>query len=773
MSPDDDRSGARRGVATACVLCSHNCGLTVDVEAGHLANIRPDSRNPITRGYICNKAYSLDKYVHHSERVCHPLRRSAEGRFERVSWDDAVAEIAARLTALREHHSARCIGLVGAGGQGNHMGVAYAVSFLNGLGSPMWFNALAQEKTQHSLLDQWMFGASPATWLHADDHATHYLLVLGSNPRVSHRGHSATELLAALASDPDRTLVVVDPRRTETARHADIHVALRPGSDCYFLLALIATLVQRRLIDSASVACRTVRADRVLSRAAAVDVAVMAGRCAIPVSVIERVAEGFATAASAAIACDLGVEQNRFSTLNAYLIRVLLVLTGNLGRAGGNLFYELFNPPDPGLLEPRFSSTTAVSRMPGIRALSDVEMFSPTLVPEEVLSDHPARLRALVVDGANPLVSYAATDRWRAALRRLDLLVVIDPAMTETAAMADYVLPTPVGYEKWEIALFPRHARAIHAQLRPPVLPGPREALPEPEIYARLSRAMKLFGTLPLAVHQLARCGWGPGGRLAVVAAGAAAALIRSRNGARNRLVHWMYDALGARLPDPALSAIWLICLRNAVLRRRGVLAVLGERWRYKGPGAIADELFQRLLAHPEGIEIARIDIGSNLADHVRFSDGKIRIAPPAMIREWQRAVDTPLPVDSEFPLVLSAGVRTPWTANTIHRDPSWRRGKQPHCAIAISAADAERVGVRHHETAVLRTRHGAVTLPVVIDPRLAAGHVSLPNGFGLVHDGQLDGANLNELTSADDRDPFTGVPCHKWIPCRLEPAGR
>ncbi|HEX8113553.1 MAG TPA: molybdopterin-dependent oxidoreductase, partial [Kofleriaceae bacterium] len=482
MPSDPTQPAARAAMSTACVLCSHNCGLVVAVEDGHLAQIGPDHRNPITRGYICNKAYSLDRYVHHAQRVHHPLRRTAAGGFERVTWDRAVAEIADKLALLRRKYTSRCIGLVGGGGQGNHMGVAYALSFLHGLGSRMWFNALAQEKTQHSLLDQWMFSASPATWLHADDHTTHYLLVLGSNPRVSHRGHNATEVLKAIAEDPDRTLVVVDPRRSETARQADLHVALRPGSDCYFLIGLIATLVRRNLIDAEFVRRYTEGADRLFAQIAPVDVAALAAQCGIPGATIDRVAEGFARAPSAAIACDLGVEQTRFSTLNAYLIRVVLALTGNLGRAGGNLFHETFNPPDPSLLEPRSSTFAHVSRTPGIRALSEFEMFSPSLVPEEVLGSHPARLRALIVDGSNPLISYAATERWRAALRRLDLLVVIDPAMTETAAVADYVLPTPVGYEKWETSLFPKHARTIHAQLRPPLIARPSDALPEPEI---------------------------------------------------------------------------------------------------------------------------------------------------------------------------------------------------------------------------------------------------------------------------------------------------
>jgi len=769
MSPDTRSFSGHAGIPTACVLCSHNCGLRVDVLGHHIVNVRPDHDNPATRGYICNKGYSIDKYVNHDQRVRHPLRRTPSGGFERITWDQAISEIAAKLSQLRVAHASRSIGLVGVGGQGNHMSIAYAVSFLHGLGSRMWFNALAQEKTQHSLLDQWMFKASPATWLYPDDYHTRYLLLLGSNPRVSHRGHNATEILKEIAGDPGRKLVVVDPRLSETARQADLHVALRPGSDCYFLLGMIAVIVRRNLADADFVRRHTHGAGDLLAALEGVELEDMAARCGIAPSLLAEVAEGFATTAPASIACDLGVEQNHFSTLNSYLMRVLLALTGNLGRAGSNVFYEIFNPPDHALLEPRFSTRALVSGMRGIRAFGEYEMFSPSLVPEEVLGDDPARLRALIIDGANPLVSYADTGRWRTALRRLDLLVVIEPAMTETALVADYVLPTPVGYEKWEISLFPKHARTIHAQLRPPVLPPLSEALPEPEIYARLARAMGLFTPLPRALQALERIGEHRGGRLAMLVAGAAAAWIRSPSGVQSRLLFWMYDTLGRHLPDPALAAIWLICLRNAMLRRRAVLRVLGSAWRWRDPIAITDELFRRLIEHPEGTEIAHLELETNLQDHVRFHDKRIRMAPAPMLRELARALATPLPVDHDFPLVLSAGLRSLWTANTLHRDPTWRKGKGQHCAVSVSASDAEELGLSPEEEVVVRTRHGSVTLPVAIDRRLASGHVSIPNGFGLTYGGRIDGANINELTAAEDRDPFTGCPHHKCLPCRIE----
>ncbi|TMA68223.1 MAG: hypothetical protein E6J68_03675, partial [Deltaproteobacteria bacterium] len=664
--------------------------------------------------------FSIPSYVRHAERLAHPLKRRPDGGFERIGWDVAIAEIAARLTDIRARHSPRAIGLVGIGGQGNHMDAPYGLGFLRALGSRRWFNAFAQEKTQHCLMDQWMFDASPATYLHADQRNARFLLVLGTNPRISNRGHNATESFKGFVEDPRHTLVVVDPRETETTRGAHRHLRVRPGTDAYLLLGLAATIVRRGLVDEAFVGERTRDFARLAEALAAVDVDEMARRCGLEPAAIVETATAFAEAESAAIFYDLGVEQTPFSTLISYLIRVLLSLTGNVGRPGGNVFFETILVPEP--WRPREPERALASGIPAIAALGNFAMFSPTLVPEEVLLDHPERLRALIVEGSNPFLSYSDTARWREARERLELLVVIEPAMTETARAADYVLPTPVGYEKWEFANFPKGY---------------------PEIFVQV--AMRFL---------------------------AAAQELTATDGiAKERLLFWTYRTLGPQLRSPALAAIWLQCQLNAMLRLPSVLRTLGPDWQARSPFEVAAELFRRILDHPEGVEIARIAEDTNLEDHLGFEDGRIRLAPEPMLGEIGRAVASPPAHDASFPFVLAAGLRTRWTANTIQRDPAWRKGRGPHCALNLSPADARDLGLRDGDRVRVATRRGAVTLPAQIDPKLLPGHVWMPNGFGMVHDGMLDGANQNELTDTADRDPFTGIPHHRHVRCRLERA--
>jgi len=752
---------------TVCVLCSHNCGIRVDVKDGHIVAVRGDETNPISKGYVCNKAFSISHYVEHGDRVPYPMRRQPDGTFERIDWDTAITEIAAKLDAIRHAHSPRSIALVGIGGQGNHMDAPYGLGFLRGVGSRRWFNAFAQEKTQHNLLDQWMFDASPSLFLHADTEHAKFVLVLGTNPKISNRGHNATDTFKMLADDPTRTVVVADPRETETTRTATRHLRVRPGSDAYLLLAMAAVIVREGLADAAFLDEWSIGLDLLRAELAAVDVAVMARRCGLEVDEILETARGFATAESAAIFFDLGVEQAPFSTLIAYLIRVLLTLTGNIGQIGGDVFLETFLAPVVDRERVSEPERAIASGIPAIRALGNAAMMSPTLVPEEILVDHPERIRAVVVEGSNPILSYSDASKWREARERLDLLVVIDPAMTETARLADYVLPVPTGYEKWETASFPRGAPEIFVQVRPPVLSPRIDALTEPEIYVRLAEAMDLFGTPPDQLFELAANAATPEGAMAYLMT---AQSIGSQG--ENQLLFWTYRTMAKHLPAAALAAMWLISHVNGMFRPESVVRALGPEWEGKSPFELGTEVFRRILAHPEGVEIARQRMETNLVDHLGFADKKIRLVPEQMVPEVRRAIATEPRVDAAFPFVMAAGLRTRWTANTIQRDPAWRKGKGPHCALNLSPADATSLGVGNGDTVRVSTRRGTLTMPAQVDPKLMTGHVWMPNGFGMVSsDGMVNGANQNELTDVNDRDPFTGIPHHRYVPCRVERA--
>jgi anaerobic selenocysteine-containing dehydrogenase len=240
-------------------------------------------------------------------------------------------------------------------------------------------------------------------------------------------------------------------------------------------------------------------------------------------------------------------------------------------------------------------------------------------------------------------------------------------------------------------------------------------------------------------------------------------------------LIFWGYRSVGRYLPSPGLTAVWARCHENALGRRESVLRALGEsEWAERNPFELAAELFRRLLAHPEGMLFAVQDPERNFEAHMGWDDQRVRLAHEEILAELERAKVTPPPRNAEYPMLLSLGLRTRWTANTIQRDPAWRKGRGPHCAVHLSRSDAESLEVASGDAVRIVTRRGAEELPAAIDPKLRDGHCWVPNGFGAAYpnaDGELEvqGINLNELSDAADRDPISGCPHHKLTLCRVE----
>ena len=205
---------------TACILCSRNCGLRVTTDGGRITSVRGDESHPVSKGYLCQKAARLQHYQEHADRLEHPLRREPDGSFVRVGWDEALADIATRLTAIRQRHGGRAFAFYGGGGQGNHLGGAYSRQLLKAMKSRFVYSALAQEKTGDFWVNGRLFGDQRCHITEDIEHAD-VALVIGANPFQAHGIPNARDTLRDLKNDRERMLVVVDPRKTETARGAD------------------------------------------------------------------------------------------------------------------------------------------------------------------------------------------------------------------------------------------------------------------------------------------------------------------------------------------------------------------------------------------------------------------------------------------------------------------------------------------------------------------------------------------------------------------------
>jgi anaerobic selenocysteine-containing dehydrogenase len=733
--------------STACILCECNCGIEVELEGRTLQRIRGDKAHPGSQGYTCNKAMRLDRYQNGPHRLTAPMRRRPDGTYEAIDWDTAIAEVAARLAAVRDAHGGETILYYGGGGQGNHLGGSYSGAFLRALGSRYRSSALAQEKTGEAWVEHRLYGQHTR----GEFERAEVSVFIGKNPWMSQSFPRARVVLKEIAKDPERSLIVIDPVVTDTARLADLHLRVQPGTDAWCLAALVGALVQEDLVDHEFLAGHTTGADAVLAAFAGVDVARYARHCGIDEALIRAAARRIAQAESVSTFEDLGVQQGPNSTLCSYVQRMLWLLTGNLGNPGGMHLHSSF----VNLFRDRTVRRTPVTGEPVIGGLVPCNV-----IPDEILTDHPQRFRAMIVESANPAHSLADSQRFAEAFAALDFVLAIDVAMTETARQADYVLPAASQYEKPEATFFnfefPGNTFHLRRALMDP-LPG---TLPEPEIWARLVRALGVVDEQALEPLKTAA-------RDGLEAYAQAFVQATTDDPTLSRFAPFvLHETLGPALPDglQAAATLWGLAHRCAMaypdaVRRAG--------------HADGNALFEAILRSPSGVVFTRDEYGDDLA-RIVHPDRRVALELPELLEELEALRDGPAAKTSErLPIVLSVGERRAFTANDIFRDPAWRK-RDADGALRVSAHDAERIGLADGGRARVTTARGSAEATVEVSDAMLAGHASLPNGFGLDFtdaDGhtRTTGVAPNALTSAAWRDPFAGTPWHKHVPARIE----
>ncbi|MEI6622994.1 MAG: molybdopterin-dependent oxidoreductase [Actinomycetes bacterium] len=732
---------------SACILCECNCGIEIALEGREFARIRGDKAHPSSAGYTCEKALRLDHYQNGRHRLTSPLRRAADGTFQEIDLDTAITEIAERLASIRDTHGGDKIFFYGGGGQGNHLGGIYSRALQSALGVRYTSNALAQEKTGEMWVDGKMYGGhTKGDFEHAE-----VVVFVGKNPWQSHSFPHARPTLRQIARDPDRTMIVIDPRRSETAAMADIHLQVQPGTDAWCLAALLGVIVQEELLDTDFIAEHTTGIDAVLAELADVPVAEYAERCAVPEDKLRLAARRIAGASSAAVYEDLGVQQSPNSTLVSYLDKLLWILTGNFGKPGTMFLHSSFAP----IAGAGSGSGTSVRRTPvtGARIISG--LIPCNSIAEEILTDHPNRFRAMWLDSANPAHSLADSQTFRRALDALDLVVVVDVAFTETARHADYVIPAASQFEKWEATLFNVEFPQNTFHLRRPILDPLAGTVTEPELYALILRELATVD--PTVLEDLTEAA--KSGRETFTAA--FFGTLAQNPSMIGMAPYLLYETLGSTLSEGrAPAAVWglaqMCALANPdAIRRAG--------------HADGNALFDAILANPSGV-VFTSDEWDDVWNYVRRPDRRFTVEIPELIHNLHDLRTAPSKwTTEEFPLVLSAGERRSFTANTIFRDPTWRR-RDAHGALRINSDDAAALDLGEGDTAVVTTARGSARAIVEISDMMAPGHVSLPNGYGLDDpDHGRVGVAPNELTSLDMRDWFAGTPWHKHVPARVE----
>ncbi|HRZ28879.1 MAG TPA: molybdopterin-dependent oxidoreductase, partial [Spirochaetota bacterium] len=701
---------------TGCVLCAQNCGLEVEIENNRIVRVKGDRDNPRSRGYVCRKGVNISYHQHHSDRLTHPLRRTGSG-FEKISWDQAIGEIASKLKQIVGEHGPRSYAYMGGGGQGCHFEAAAGVTLMRAIGSRYHYNAIAQELTGQF----WAHGRATGKQYKfsiPDEANSEMLIGIGWNGMMSHQMPRAPLVLREFSKDPQKLLVIIDPRRTETAEIADIHLAVRPGADALLFKAMIAIVISEGLTDDDYIRNHVNGFNEIKKWFEGFDAREAIATCELDYEQVRELCRQM-RARKTSIHPDLGVYMNRHSTLTCYLIIILSAITGNLCLPGCNVIPGTLMPI-VGHSDEREEKTwrTVETGFPALCGL-----FPPNVMPEEIMSSKPDRLRAVMCCQANPLRSFADTTAYEQAFSNLDLLVVCDVAMTETAAMAHYVLPARTGYESWDGTFFPWTWPEIYFQMRRPVVEPEGEPLELGEIHMRIADSMGFIPEIPQSLYAAAKENRLKFGMELIN-------YVKDNPSAMKVMPFIVMKTLGGEMGSGNLANLWAM-LMNAPggFKKSAVRAGFP-----KGP-LIGEEIFKAIIDHPEGLWIGKSDPDDNFSD-LSTEDKKINVLIPEM-EEWLAEIEpgrekAALAQDKKYPFILSSGRHMNFNANTIMRDPAWNEGKRA-CTCIISQEDADNLGLKDGDMIRVTTEAGSVEVEAEITARTRSGYVMIPHGFGLV----------------------------------------
>jgi len=701
----------------ACNLCEAICGLEIRVENGEIVSIRGDEQDPFSRGHICAKAVALKDVQEDPDRLRRPVRRRGS-EFEEIGWDEAFDEAASRLKAIRKRHGRKSLAVyLGNPSVHNWGTLLYGPLFIKALAPGNRFSATSVDQLPHHLAAYMMFGHQLLLPV-PDIDRTHFMLVIGANPLVSNGSlmtvPDVRHRLKALRQRGGR-LVVVDPRRTETAAAADQHLFIRPGTDALFLAALAYTLFDEDLVRPGRLQNFTDGLNVVRLQLRHFSPESVAGAVGIDAARIRAVARAFATAPSAVAYGRMGVSVQAFGGLCQWLVNVLNILTGNLDRPGGAMFtrpaVDLIRLRGPGSYD-RFRSR--------VRDLPEFGGELPAAaMAEDILAGGEDGIRAMVTVAGNPVLSTPNGRQLDEALAGLDFMVSVDFFINETTRHADLILPptSTLEHDHYDLVFNALAVRNVARYSRPLFEPD-METRHDWEIFLELTRRLQ-------------------GG----------SALTRLKAG----VARWQMMGFG---PTGLL---------DKGLKRGPYGKQLG---------------FKALAAADHGLDLGPLKpcLPGRLATddrHIRLAPSAIT----SDLQRLRQTLDTVRQGQASPGLVLISR-RQPRSNNSwMHNCERLVKGKN-RCTLLVHPDDAARLGLVDGSRARIRSRVGEVIAPVEVSDEIMPGVVSLPHGWGHDRDGvrlriarRHPGTSVNDLTDHERVDPLSGNAALSAVPVTVRPA--
>lgn len=688
-----------------CHLCEAMCGLTLTVENGAITDIRGDAEDPFSRGHMCPKGYALKELYEDPDRLRAPVRRTATG-WVQIGWEEALDEAATGLLAVQKALGRNAIGVyVGNPSVHNH-GASLALSpFLGSLRTRNRFDANSQDANPKLLACMLMYGDQFAITV-PDVDRTEFMLMIGANPAASN-GSVMTlgDVRGRLKGLRDRgaRLVLVDPRRTETARWATEHHFIRPGGDAAYLLALLHVIFSEGLVRRGDVARVADGLDALESAARPFSPERVAPAVGIAAEVIAATARDFAKARRAVAYGRVGVCQNEFGTTASALIEALNVVTGNFDQPGGAMFTS------PAVDLASLARTLVGNRFgrwhSRVRKLPEFSGNLPaSVIAEEIETPGEGQIRAFVTVAGNPVSSTPDSARMNRAFASLEFMVSVDCFINETTRHANIILPPVNALERTHYDLvFSALAVRNVAKLSEPVFPKPEGAKTDWEILYDLGMRLGGMRLGPDLLQRAARLGW----RLGLTP-----------------------DA--DQLLDLALRA---------------------------GPHRLS---LKKLRASPHGVDLGPLE--PSAPQRVRTTNGRVALLPGLIADDLPRVARW---IDAErgagtLTLIGRRHVRS--NNSWMHNCSSLVKGRD-RATLMLHPDDARRLGLSNGDLARVESDVGAVAARVEVTDAVMPGVVSLPHGFGqselrdtLRVAGAVEGPNANVLNSTAALDPLSGT---------------
>ncbi len=692
-----------RTALTFCRICEAHCGLEVTVDDDRVVAVRPDKAHPVSRGYACVKGAALGELHHDRDRINHPMKRTATG-FERVSWRRAITEIGAKIRRLRRRHGRRSAAMyTGNPTYFSFQNVLFSQAFMEALGSPNLFASHSIDVNNKLFVATRMYGLSLVHPVPDFKHLK-FFMCLGSNPVVSQMSVLQLPHAPATLQDVERRggrVVMVDPRRTETAKMVGEHVAIRPGTDAYLLAAMLHIVGLEGEIDRPRVESVATGLDAFLEAARAFPPERVESITGIDAATIRELATSYAAADGAALYMSTGVNMGPFGSIAYWLLQGLGLITGNLDRRGG-----LLVPPGPFdvLKLTQVMGLAGEDRhrtlVHGLRRVAGA--FPVSALAEEIRAEHPERIRALFVSAGNPLRSVPGHDLVP-ALAELDLLVVIDLYRSETAEHADYLLPATDMLERSDYPISWAVLQATpHAQYTEAVVPPAFERREEWRILSDLAIA----------------CGARAFGKSVLNAL------------PRLNLILRRLPGLGEITPDHLLATL---------LRWGGKVSL------------------KQLRRDARGVALPATLPNSFLGCRVATPDGKVRLAPEALLSDLPRLESSAERFTREDDRLLLIGRRerrshnswlhvSPRRNKRTEASPGGRSNRQPPAPVALMhPEDAARRDIEDGAEIEVASGTGRLRLPVRLTEDVTRGAISIPFCRGHRRSGAT-GGNVNEV---------------------------